>query len=89
MPIHTKQIREVLPEDIKTLEKNMPAFVEYLDTIPSIFDLFKNVSRKKSGIPVFYSDKDIIIKNKEAFVFKPENDSNNFNQINVSEFLNL
>jgi hypothetical protein len=73
----------------KTLEKNMPAFVEYLDTIPSIFDLFKNVSRKKSGIPVFYSDKDIIIKNKEAFVFKPENDSNNFNQINVSEFLNL
>jgi len=73
----------------KILEKNMPAFVEYLDTIPSVFDLFKNVKNNKSGVPVFYSDKDIIIKNKEAFVFKPENDANNFNQINVSEYLNL
>ena len=72
-----------------TLSEVMPAYVEYLDTLPSVYDLFKGVRKHKKGLPVLYTDKDVEFDNKNAFVFSPENDENNFEQINVAELLNV
>lgn len=72
----------------KSLEKMMPAFVEYLETLPSVFDLFS--CGKRGTIPIVYSDKDIdIIKESTAYVFKPENDENTFEKIDIHKLLEL
>ena len=72
----------------KVLEGIMPAFSEYLDTIPSVYDLFKGVARKNGKINVVYDDANVeLTKNEKAYVFKPVNESNSFSQINTSELL--
>lgn len=71
------------------LEGIMPAFMEYLDSVPSVHDLFKGVARKKGKINVVYDDVETELKKDEiAYVFKPLNESNSFTQINMSELLN-
>ena len=70
------------------LSEKMPAFMEYLDSIPSVYDLFKNVPKSDEGVAIVYDDKDIELKDEEsAYVFKPLNDKNSFTQINLSELL--
>jgi hypothetical protein len=70
------------------LEKVMPAYVEYLNTLPSIHDLFNNVRKTKTGLPVLYSDNNTKINKNQAFVFNPENPDNKYEQVNVAEILN-
>jgi hypothetical protein len=41
------------------LKEIMPAYVEYIDSLPSVFDLFKNAPAGE--LPVLYSDKNIKI----------------------------
>jgi hypothetical protein len=73
----------------KVLEEIMPAFVEYLDSIPSVHDLFKGVARKNGKINVVYDDANVeLTKDEKAYVFKPVNEANSFTQINTSELLN-
>ena len=73
----------------KLLEEIMPAFSEYLDTIPSVHDLFKGVARKNGKTSVVYDDANVeLTKNEKAYVFRPVNESNSFSQINASELLN-
>ena len=50
------------------LQKMMPAFMEYLETIPSVFDLFKH---QGNGLCVAYSDRNLRLTNQEAYVFRP------------------
>lgn len=71
------------------LEETMPAFMEYLETIPSVKDLFQGVSSKlKTATKVVYSDDNVVLKDKEtAYVFKPVNEANSFEQLNLSELL--
>jgi len=70
------------------LSESMPAFIEYLDSIPSVYDLFKNVPQSEKGVIITYDDKDIdIIDGELAYVFKPLNDNNRFRQLNLSELL--
>jgi hypothetical protein len=71
----------------KGLEEVMPAYIEYLATIPSVFDLFKNVKKNKKGMPVVYTDEGIDIKNGKAYVFKPVNKDNKYTQISLSNCL--
>jgi hypothetical protein len=72
-----------------TLSETMPAFVEYLDSIPSVHDLFKGVARKNGKINVVYDDANVeLTKDEKAYVFKPVNEANSFTQINTSELLN-
>jgi hypothetical protein len=71
------------------LEGIMPAFSEYLDTVPSIYDLFKGVARKNGKTNVVYDDASVeLTKDEKAYVFKPVTESNSFSQINTSELLN-
>lgn len=71
-----------------TLEQVMPAFCEYIDTIPSVHDLFAHLKQSKKGTPVVYDDSTIELKDKqEAYVFKPSNDKNSFEQLDLSNLL--
>lgn len=72
------------------LQELMPAIEEYLKAIPSVFDLFKGVDSDDEGVSVLYSDSEVAIpKDKEAYVFRPENVGNDFVNINLEELLNL
>lgn len=67
------------------LAEKMPAFMEYLDSLPSVYDL---VSYAKEGsVPVVYSDKDVEITEGKAYVFKPENSKNEFEKVDVNSLL--
>jgi hypothetical protein len=73
------------------LEEKMPAFVEYLDSLPSVYDLFstsKVENEEDESIHVVYSDENVELKDGEnAYVFKPLNEKNDFSQLNISELL--
>lgn len=71
--------------NIKKLSETMPAFIEYLDTLPSIYDLFKNAP--KGDIPVLYTDKETEINTNKAYVFKKENPDNKFEEFLFNDFL--
>jgi len=70
-----------------TLEEKMPAFQEYLDTIPSVHDLFKGVRKSKKGLPVAYDDSELELDGVEAYVFKPVNEENKFEQVDLTKLL--
>lgn len=67
------------------LQEKMPAYLEYLNSLPSVFDLFKNAPI--GNIPVLYSDKNVDISSEKAFVFRKENNKNSFKDLNISEIL--
>ena len=71
--------------NLERLEKNMPAFMEYLDTLPSVYDLFKH---QESGLCVAYSDRNLNLVNQKAYVFRPENQNNNFTSFSLTNLLN-
>lgn len=62
----------------ETVAKLMPAFVEYLDTLPSVYDLFEKLPRSEYGMSVMYSDKEYPILTSPAYVFKRENELSKF-----------
>jgi hypothetical protein len=68
------------------VSEKMPAFVEYLKSLPSVADLFSHA--KKGSMPVWFADegKSIEVDGK-AFVFKPMNPENKFKQVDLSEIL--
>lgn len=72
------------------LQENMPAVMEYLNAIPSVADLLE-FNSSQEGVPVIYSDKDNVLelKDKPAYVLRPENDKSEFNQLNFDELLSL
>lgn len=72
-----------------TLEKVMPAYMEYLASQPTIMDLFRDIPKSDTGVPVLFDDKGVSIKSGKAYVFKPLNEQNKFTQIDVSELLTL
>ena len=68
------------------LSQQMPAFVEYLNTLPSVYDLFRHADG--GNIPVVYSDRDReIADNQMAYVFRTENENNKFQQLDLTKFL--
>jgi len=73
----------------KSLTETMPAYMEYLETQPTIADLFRGIPQAKDGIPILYDDKDVEIGTDTAYVFKPLNENNEFTQIDMSELLGL
>lgn len=80
--VHSAQING------QELAKKMPAFVEYLETLPSVYDLFKHAPQGKT--PILYSDKGIEIeKDSLAYVFKPENVNNQFKPLDISQVLSF
>jgi hypothetical protein len=54
----------------KLLAKLMPPFVESLDALPSVHDLFRGVPRSDVGMPVLYDDS-VFFPRVEANAFSP------------------
>jgi len=70
------------------LEKNMPAFMEYINSLPSVHDLFRDSVDKKNGeSQVLYSDKDVELKGEQAYVFRQENKDNKFKSLDLNSLL--
>lgn len=69
------------------LEKIMPAFMEYVESLPSVHDLFAESVDESSDIHVLYSDKDTEIKNGSAYVFRPENKANEYKSVDINALL--
>lgn len=73
-----------------TLEKVMPAYIEYLSSLPSVFDLFcQSLNPSDPGkSKVIYSDEDIkLAENETAYIFKHINKTD-YNPLSLSEILN-
>lgn len=72
--------------NLSMLSTTMPAVIQYLDTLPSVYDVFDMANEGTTQIA--YSDKEITLEDKAvAYVFKPENETNSFTQINIHEIL--
>jgi hypothetical protein len=70
-----------------TLEEKMPAFVEYLDSLPSVFDLFKGLPLSNNAMPVLYEDGEEAVQAEQAFVFMQRNKNNMFEQFDINTLL--
>jgi hypothetical protein len=71
-----------------TLEKNMPPFMEYIRSLPSVHDLFReSVDTKSKGPHILYSDKDTELKDVSAYIFKPENKENKYKVVDINSLL--
>jgi hypothetical protein len=77
-------------QNIEHLEKFMPAYAEYLETIPSYLDVF-GLHKNENGIPMLFTDKDVDFSEEvpKAFVFKRENTENVYTEViqDFNEFL--
>lgn len=71
----------------QTLQKVMPAFVEYLEALPSVYDIFKSGKKSKKGMPISYDDSKLELDGEKAFIFKPTNEKNKFAQIELAKIL--
>lgn len=70
------------------LEKNMPAFMEYIAELPTVHDLFRESVKPGAEIQaVLYSDKDTHMNGGSAYVFKPENKDNKYKQVDINNIL--
>lgn len=69
----------------RSLESKMPAYVEYLKSIPSVYELFSHA--KPGSTPILYDDSEVDITSGKAYVFKPLNAENSFTQISLSSVL--
>jgi hypothetical protein len=81
-----------LPADVSSAKNNgdrltrvMPGYVEYLDALPSLWDV---VSHMPSGtLPVLYADDGVDIDGPRAFVFRPKNEKASYVRLMVTDFV--
>lgn len=69
------------------LSEKMPAFVEYLNTLPSVYDLFKHQDHSDDGMPVLYSNEGVELDGAEAYVFSNVNEKESYIPFDVNELL--
>jgi hypothetical protein len=73
-------------ENLGILSEKMPAYVEYLKSLPSVADLFSHATEGEMPV-LYYDDKQAIAQGTQAYVFKPVNTSNDFEQVNLAKVL--
>lgn len=73
----------------EVLEKTMPAFMEYLNSLPSVHDLFVESvdTSKEGGAHILYSDRGVELTGGPAYVFRPENKANKFKLVDLNGLL--
>jgi len=69
------------------LEKSLPAFMEYINSLPSVHDLFAESTDENSDTHILYSDKDTELKDVSAYVFQPENKTNKYKSVEINSLL--
>ena len=65
----------------------MPAFVEYLNALPSVYDLFKHQEQAVDGVPILYSDKDYDVNAGPAYAFRHHSKANQFEQLELANII--
>lgn len=69
------------------LQKNLPAFMEYIKALPSVHDLFRESVDAGSNTQILYSDKDAKLRGDAAYVFKQENKDSKFKSVDLNGLL--
>jgi hypothetical protein len=69
------------------LQKNLPAFMEYIKALPSVHDLFRESVDKRATTQILYSDKDAELKGGSAYVFKQENKESKYKSVDLNGLL--
>jgi hypothetical protein len=69
------------------LATTMPAYVEYLGSLPSVHDLYRYVPAAPDGMPVVYDDAHLAISGGPAYVFRPSNPDNEFEPVDPAALL--
>ena len=71
----------------ETLSKQMPAIMEYFDSLPSVYDLFKNSVKKTGSGQILYSSKDKKMNPEQpAYVFQHEG-KQDYTQVDINKIL--
>lgn len=79
-----------MANNLAYLAKQMPAYVEYLNALPSVADLFVHAPQSDApeATAVLYSDLDQSLpQGGKAYVFKPENAANQFEPLALEPLL--
>jgi len=69
------------------LQKNLPAFMEYIKALPSVHDLFRESVDAGSNTKILYSDKDASLRGESAYVFKQENKDSKYKSVDLNGLL--
>lgn len=69
----------------ENLKKLMPAYVEYLDALPSVLELMQDAPTGTT--PIRYDDRDTEITGGRAFVFRPERSENRYDRLSVTDLV--
>jgi hypothetical protein len=70
------------------LEKNLPPYMEYIRSLPSVHDLFReSVDKNSDGAHILYSDAEANLKGESAYVFKPENKQAKYKPVDINALL--
>jgi hypothetical protein len=69
------------------LQKNLPAFMEYIKALPSVYDLFRESVNDASDTQVLYSDADAELTGETAYVFRPENQKSKYKTLDINSLL--
>jgi len=71
-----------------TLERLMPAYVEYLAAVPSLYDLVQDAPQGETA--VLYSDRGVEeLLDGRAYVFRPENTATTAERLSISDFVEV
>lgn len=74
-------------ENNKVLSEQMPAIMEYFNSLPSVYDLFKNSVKKTGHGQILYSSKDRQLNPEQpAYVFQHEG-KQDYNPIDINKIL--
>jgi hypothetical protein len=75
-------------DNLEKLEGIMPAYCEYMDAKPSIYDLFQSLPN--GNMNILFSDEGISLEDdSDAYVFERKNNDNTFKDINIGSLLCL
>ncbi len=69
------------------LTETLPAYLEYLESLPSVHDLFASAPADPAGLPVRYDDAADRIAGGPAYVFRPSNQDSNFEAVDLGPML--
>lgn len=69
------------------LQKNLPPFMEYIRSLPSVHDLFRDSVDDASDTQILYSDAEAELTGESAYVFRPENKNSKFKAVDINGLL--
>lgn len=72
-----------------TVSAVMPGFVEYLEQLPSVADLFKHQPPGEPGVgaQVLRRDDEVVLDGQRAYVFEPREESSSFEPLSLFDVL--